>query len=130
MQPFEYDTELKAQTVMSSTSHVPSGIGEWTAFNNEAAALVATLEDTAAVFSGYDSCIYQPTSEDVCLFLCDKHHFPHVNQLASAAELPGLEFSVSKAQLKKLKVKCACKSLSVCLHLPHEVLEMTVKGDF
>ena len=115
MQPFEYDTELNSKTVLSASSHVPSFISEWTAFNDEAAAFVATLEDTDAVFFGYVPCFDQPTSEDTCLFLCDKHHFPHVNQLASAAGLSGLEFSVSRDRLKKLKVKYACKSLLVCL---------------
>ena len=94
---------------MSSASHTPSAVCEWTSFNNEAIAFLAVLKETAAVFSEYEVCLDMPTSEDTCLFLCDKHHFRYANQLTAAAGLPGLEFSVLKARLNALQVKTSCE---------------------
>ena len=48
-------------------------------------------------------------SENICLYLFDKHNFNHVNQLVAAAGMPGLEFGVPRLQLVDLNVKYRCE---------------------
>ena len=109
LKPFNYLGPLGVGTVNSAGKHVPSVVCRWTSFVDEATAYIQSLTDTSKLFQPYQPCTGTPASDDVCLYLCDQHHFPYINQLTEAAGMPGLELFVRKSSANL--PSCECESI-------------------
>ena len=107
LKPFSYQGTFSTNTVNSAGKHVPSVVCRWTSFVDEANTYIQSLTDTAKLFQTYRPCTASPDSENVCMYLCDQHNFPYINQLTEAAGMPGLELFVMKSTAKL--PTCECK---------------------